>query len=78
MQNEIAAGAAPLSESRTNETLSPWWRRASLLTMALGFAVLILLTTKVYTDAPPIPDKVAVSNGAIVFTGPSKPKYARS
>lgn len=69
MQNEIAAGAAPLSESRTNETLSPWWRRASLLTMALGFAVLILLTTKVYTDAPPIPDKVAVSNGAIVFTG---------
>ena len=69
MQNEIAAAAAPLSESHTTESLSPWWRRASLITMALGFAVLILLTTKVYTDAPPIPDKVTDSDGSIVFTG---------
>ena len=69
MQNAIAAAAAPLSESHTDEPLSPWWRRASLIIMALGFAVLILLTTKVYTDAPPIPDQVKDSNGSIVFTG---------
>ena len=69
MQNEIAAGVAPLPASHSNESLSPWWRRASLLTMALGFAVLILLTTKVYTDAPPIPNKVIDSDGAIVFMG---------
>ncbi|MFI5445151.1 nitric-oxide reductase large subunit [Polaromonas sp. UC242_47] len=69
MLNEIASGAAPLSASHTTESLSPWWRRAALITMAFGFAVLILLTTKVYTDAPPIPDQVISSTGAVVFTG---------
>ena len=69
MPNEIAAGAAPLSESHTNEMLSPWWRRASLFTMALGFSVLILLTVKVYHEAPPIPDKVTGPDGSVLFTG---------
>ena len=69
MRNEIAAGAAPLSESRTGEKLSPWWRRASLITMALGFSVLILLTTKVYHEAPPIPNQVTGSDGSDLFTG---------
>jgi hypothetical protein len=36
-------------------TLSPWWRRAVIATMAIGFAVLILLTAKAYQNAPPIP-----------------------
>ena len=63
MPIEIAARAAPLSDSPTDQRLSPWWRRASLLTMALGFAVLILLTTKVYDDAPPIPDRVTGPDG---------------
>ena len=67
--NETAAGAAPLSESHSNERLSPWWRRASLLTMALGFSVLILLTVKVYHEAPPTPDKVAGPDGSVLFTG---------
>lgn len=57
MQEEIAAAAAPLSESHTTETLSLWWLRLSLLTMALGFAVLVLLTFKVYHEAPPIPTR---------------------
>src|ERR1035437_1076407 len=69
MPNEIAAGAAPLSESHTNEMLSPWWRRASLLTMALVFSVLILLTVKVYHEAPPIPDNVTGPDGSVLFTG---------
>jgi len=69
MQNEITLGSAPLSESHTNKTLSPWWRRASLITMVLGFSVLILLTVKVYHEAPPIPDKVTSPDGVVLFTG---------
>lgn len=69
MPNEIAAGAGPLTESHTNERLSPWWRRVSLVTMGLGFAVLILLTVKVYHEAPPIPDKVTDPGGSVLFTG---------
>jgi nitric oxide reductase subunit B len=68
MPDEIAAGTAPLSESHTNERLSPWWRRASLITMALGFSVLILLTVKVYHEAPPIPENVTGPDGAVLFT----------
>ena len=69
MTNPSAAGAAPLSVSQIGDRLSPWWRRAALITMALGFAVLILLTTRVYTDAPPIPQRVIGPSGAVVFTG---------
>lgn len=68
MQNTTAGEAAPLSASRSNEKLSPWWRRASLITMALGFAVLILLTTKVYHEAPPIPEQVTGPDGSVLFT----------
>ena len=69
MSNVSTGREAPVSERHTPETLSPWWRRASLTTMALGFAVLILLTLKVYHEAPPIPDKVAGPGGRIVFSG---------
>jgi nitric oxide reductase subunit B len=69
MTNEIADVTAPLPERHVTETLSPWWRRASLLTMALGFSVLILLTFKAYHEAPPIPDKVTGTNGAVLYTG---------
>ena len=69
MQNETADRATPPPGSHTTETLSPWWRRASLITMVLGFAVLILLTTKVYHEAPPIPDQVTSPDGSILFSG---------
>ena len=69
MQNDLTSGNPPLSGAQTLEKLSPWWRRAALITMALGFAVLILLTTKVYTDAPPIPQRVVTTGGAVVYTG---------
>src|SRR5450759_2652743 len=69
MPNETAAVAAAVSGKHTIEKLSPWWRRASLLTMALGFSVLILLTVKVYHDAPPIPAKVTGPDGSVLFTG---------
>lgn len=68
-----AAVSAQASESKsaainTQEVLSPWWRRASLLTAAIGFAVLILITSLVYRDAPPIPEKVVSTSGTVVFT----------
>lgn len=48
--------------------LSPWWRRTSLLTAILGLSVLILVTSMVYQDAPPIPEKVVTTNGVVLFT----------
>lgn len=59
---------SPSAEVHPQEVLSPWWRRASLLTAVIGFAVLILVTTMVYHDAPPIPDKVISTNGTVLFT----------
>jgi nitric oxide reductase subunit B len=50
------------------ERLSPWWRRAVILTLVIGFAVLIWLSTKSYQDAPPIPGKVVSAAGDILFT----------
>ena len=50
------------------ESLSWWWKVAALVTMASGFAVLILLTVKAYQNAPPIPDRVVNPSGAVVFT----------
>ena len=50
------------------EVLSKWWRRTSLIVAAVGFSVLILITSKVYHDAPPIPDWVISPTGQMVFT----------
>ena len=44
---------------QSGDDLSPWWKIASIVTMAFGFGVLILLTIKAYQDAPPIPAQVA-------------------
>jgi len=69
MMNEIAAAASQFHDRDSNASLSPWWRRISLLTMMLGFSVLILLTFKAYHEAPPIPDKVMGANGTVLYTG---------
>lgn len=45
-----------------------WWRRAVLTVMAFGFSVLILLTVKVYNNAPPIPEQVVTPQGMVLFT----------
>jgi nitric oxide reductase subunit B len=49
--------------------LSPWWRRAVLMVMVCGFALLSLVTLKTYQGAPPIPAKVVDAAGATLFTG---------
>src|SRR5215470_1941531 len=51
-----------------SESLSSWWRVAAVVTMAVGFAVLILLTVTAYQNAPPIPDKFVDPAGGVVFT----------
>ena len=51
------------------EQLSPRWRQAVIVTFALGFAVLVLLTFAAYQNAPPIPERVVDPAGTIVFTG---------
>ena len=51
------------------EKLSPWWRRAVIITLAGGFAVLIGISTISYKSGPPIPRNVIAPSGATVFTG---------
>jgi len=51
------------------ETLSPWWRRSVVLTLIVGFSLLILVAVRSYENAPPIPDKVLDSSGRVVMTG---------
>src|SRR5579864_5284099 len=48
--------------------LSPWWTRAVITTMAIGFAVLILVTAKAYQNAPPIPARAVDASGKVIFT----------
>ena len=50
------------------QSLSSWWRVAAIVTMAAGFAVLILLTVKAYQNAPPIPEKFVDPAGTALFT----------
>lgn len=53
---------------KTCEGLSPWWRNTVILTMIVGFTVLIWMSAKAYKDAPPIPDKVVSTTGQTIFT----------
>jgi len=57
------------SENEILEQLSPWWRRAVVITMLIGFTVLILIAVLAYRDAPPIPDKVVSVSWETLLTG---------
>jgi nitric oxide reductase subunit B len=57
------------NEKIATDTLSPWWRNSVILVLIMGFAVLIWVAVRSYSDAPPIPEKVATSTGEMVFTG---------
>ena len=56
-------------EEKAGQELSPWWRRAVVITMLIGFSVLILVAVLAYRDAPPIPDKVVSASGETLLTG---------
>ncbi len=49
--------------------LSPWWRRAVVIVMLSGFALLSLVTVKTYQGAPPIPATIVDATGKRLFTG---------
>ena len=55
--------ATPASNAIVNPAderpLSPWWLRAIVIVMMIGFAVLIVITALAYRNAPPIPKIVA-------------------
>jgi nitric oxide reductase subunit B len=50
-------------------SLSPWWRHSAILVMIAGFSVLSVVTVLTYTNAPPIPERVADVMGTVLFTG---------
>ena len=51
-----------------SDSLSSWWKVASIATMVVGFALLILITVKAYQEAPPIPAKTVDPASAVLFT----------
>lgn len=51
------------------QSLSPWWRRSVVLTMLIGFSLLILVAVRSYENAPPIPEQVIDTSGRVVITG---------
>jgi len=55
-------------KTETTDTLSPWWRRTAVLTIVLGFSVLIWISLRPYKDSPPIPGKVMGPSGELLFT----------
>ena len=57
--------------------LSPWWRHATILVMIAGFSVLTLVTVLTYTNAPPIPGRIADASGATLVEA-SSPAVAQS
>lgn len=61
--------SAVMQPSIDDGELSPWWTRAVLVVMVLGFAMLLAITLLAYRHAPPIPARVVDAQGATLFTG---------
>jgi nitric oxide reductase subunit B len=59
--------AQPLTDDDTE--LSPWWLRAVVIVMVIGFAGLLAITSLAYRNAPPIPAQVIDAQGAVLFSG---------
>ncbi len=53
---------------RPPDSLSPWWQIAVIMVLAVSFTVLIWLSSRSYSDAPPIPDHTVGTAGEAVFT----------
>jgi nitric oxide reductase subunit B len=61
-----AVAGQPVSED--DGPLSPWWIRAVVIVMVLGFSGLLLITTLSYRNAPPIPARVVDAQAALLFS----------
>lgn len=63
----MSVAAQPVNED--DGPLSPWWIRAVLIVMVLGFSGLITITILAYRNAPPIPERIVDAQGSILFSG---------
>jgi nitric oxide reductase subunit B len=63
----MSVAVQPLTED--DGPLSPWWIRAIVIVMALGFGGLLMVTFLAYRNAPPIPVRVVDAQGATLFSG---------
>jgi nitric oxide reductase subunit B len=57
-----------MDTSRKAMVISHWWGQVAILTFLAGFAVLGLMAYKVYTQHPPIPERVVTDRGEVLFT----------
>jgi nitric oxide reductase subunit B len=64
----MSEAALPLTDE-DDGPLSPWWVRAVLIVMALGFSGLIAVTLLAYRNAPPIPMQATDPAGSLQFSG---------
>lgn len=58
-----------LPEHISTKPLARWLQHVVLISIALAFLAFILLTLKVYHEAPPIPLQVTSRDGSILFSG---------
>ncbi|NCT66653.1 MAG: nitric-oxide reductase large subunit [Rhodanobacteraceae bacterium] len=63
----MSIATLPLTEDEHD--LSPWWRRAVLAVLVLGFAGLLAITLLAYRNAPPIPAQVVDAHDTTLFSG---------
>jgi nitric oxide reductase subunit B len=63
----VSDAAQPLTED--DGPLSPWWVRAVVIVMVLGFTGLLTITMLAYRHAPPIPARVMDAQGITLFSG---------
>ena len=52
-----------------NDYVSPWWRRAVIVTLLAGFVILIGISGASYNAGPPVPRSVVNPSGETVFSG---------
>ncbi len=58
-----------MDKPRKPMVISHWWAQIAILTFLVGFVVLGIMAYRVYTQHPPIPEKVVTEVGEVVFTG---------
>ena len=56
-------------QEKSDEGLSPRWKFGVILTLIIGFTVLIWIAYRAYEDAPPIPERIINPAGQTLITG---------
>lgn len=56
-------------KNHASPVISRWWILALAFVLIYGFAVLLTVTFKAYSDKPPVPEVVVDAQGNLLFTG---------